>query len=182
MLIPKKEDQQGAGLSDTKCTSRTIMVNEWTLVTPPVQSRVSSRRSHKLPKARAHEKISPPLWRSALWATSSYGWGLLAPSWLKIWGNRGTAKPLPHLYYWQIQLPTSSESFEILDLGTGRAGEGVTARHPFSDYIDQEIEHPRQAHLVQSHLLVWERGVYVCERETHRARAHAGLVHKGEWK
>lgn len=70
-LIPKKEDLQGAGLSDTKCPSRTIMVNEWTLVTLPIQSRVSSRKSHKLPKARAQEKISSPLWRPALWATSS---------------------------------------------------------------------------------------------------------------
>lgn len=34
---------------------------------------------------------------------------------------------------------------------------GVTARHPFSDYMNQEIELPRQIYLVQSHLLlVWE--------------------------
>lgn len=37
MLISKK-DLQGAGLSDTKCPSRTIMLYEWTLVTFPVQS------------------------------------------------------------------------------------------------------------------------------------------------
>lgn len=72
VLAPKKEDLQGAGLSDTKCPSRTIMLYEWTLVTLPVQSRVSSRKSHKLPKARTHEKTSPSLWRSAVWGLESY--------------------------------------------------------------------------------------------------------------
>lgn len=61
MLIPKKEDLQGAGLSDSKCPSKTIMLYEWTLVTLPVQSRVSSKKSYKL-----HKNISPSLWRS-LW-------------------------------------------------------------------------------------------------------------------
>lgn len=131
MLIPKKEDLQGAGLSDTKCPCRTIMVNEWTLVMLPVQSRVFSRKSHKLPRTRTHEKISPTQWRSALWAASSPGWGLLASPWLKISGKRATIKPLPHLYYWQIQLPTLSESFEILDLGTGMVGRGCYCKASF---------------------------------------------------
>lgn len=38
MLIPKKEDLQGAGQNDTKCPYMTTMLYEWTLVTLPVQS------------------------------------------------------------------------------------------------------------------------------------------------
>lgn len=58
MLTPKKEGLQAASLNDTICPYMSTMSFEWTLATLPVQSRVPSRKSHNLPKARTHEKIS----------------------------------------------------------------------------------------------------------------------------
>lgn len=100
-LIPKREDLQGAGPCDTKHPSRTIMLYEWTLVTLPVQIRVSSRKSHKLPKARTHESISPSLWRS-LWPPHLLAGVCWHPSGSR-YGVTGA-----HLYYCHIYITDKS--------------------------------------------------------------------------
>lgn len=92
MLIPKKEDLQAACLNETKCPYMTTESYEQTLATLPLQSKVPSRMSHNLPKARSQSFPAQicTLEPGGIVAITCPVRGLLACPWFKTRGKKCT--------------------------------------------------------------------------------------------